>query len=112
MNKKVINILIVVALIILLSVGVLFILDKATGSNTFESIRKAIDNLQPKPEEEQEVVDTTPIEITYDTKEAIIYEPTTAITLSANKEIEVEDTNKYNLVLTQVGQSDEGVKYY
>ncbi len=112
MNKKVINILIVVVLIIIVSVGILFALDKVTGSNTFESIQKAIDNLQPKPQEPEEVVDTTPLEISFETKEAIIYEPTTAITLSANKEIEVEDTNKYNLVLTQLGQTDEGKKYY
>lgn len=112
MNKKLLQIILVILLIIAVSIAILFALDKVTGSNTFESVEKALQNLQPKPEEVKEEIDTTPIEVTSDTKEAIIYEPSTAITIYSNKEIQVEDTNKYNLVLTKVGQTDEGAKYY
>ncbi len=110
-KKKVVTISLIIGIVVLLSVGLLFMLDKITNSNTLDSIRDAISNSQAKPVEEEKVVDTTPIALSYETTDAIIYESSTAITLKSNKEVKVEDATKYNLVLTEVGQDQSG-KFY
>lgn len=109
-KKKIITIISILLVIIILSAGILIALDKITGSNTIDTIKNFIAQSSVTQETTQEI-DTTPLEINYETTEAIIYEQSTAITVKSNKEIIPEDENKYHLILTKVGE-DQGKKYY
>jgi len=112
MNKKtVFNIVTMLIVIIILSVGILFALDKITGSNTLDAITNFISKQSKDDVVVEEKVDTTPIEISFATTDAIIYEQSTSITLKSNKEIEPEDASKYKLILAEVGEIG-GKKYY
>jgi len=111
MKNKLVTILVVIALVTFASVAILFVLDKVTGSNTITLLTNLISK-STQPDLPQEIIDTTPLVLSYDTLESIIYESSTAITLKSNKEINPVDTTKYNLVLTKVEEDESGLKYY
>ena len=63
-----------------------------------EENAKEILKIEDEVEQESEVVDDRPLNISVDTKERRILESTTTITVKSNKKIKIQESERYNLI--------------
>lgn len=92
------KLIIFLVFVVIVGVPIILISDKALGGNTFERAFTRIQEILTPDEEDEEIpIDTTPLEVSSITSVATILEPMTAITVHSNKEIFVDDTEKYSL---------------